>query len=149
MPNTYADAVKCASVPTQSILFNIDKVASGSKDKTVILRVFAILRRADNQLQQKREALKSAGSLTQMDAMIPQAQSIQRNVCRQLAALVDTPLRREGQAVQKERVAYLSRRELCTARRLGSAAEIDLYIKGIRERLEAALAENDVVVVSD
>lgn len=61
--------------------------------------------------------------------------------------LVDAPPQREAQAVKKERVAYLSRRELCAVRRLSSATEIDTYVKGIKERLEGALAENDVVVV--
>ena len=37
----YATAVKCVSVPTESILFNIDIEGPITKDKTAVLRVFA------------------------------------------------------------------------------------------------------------
>ncbi len=37
----YAQAVKSVSVPTQSILFNIDIEGPLTKDKTAVLRVFA------------------------------------------------------------------------------------------------------------
>ena len=40
-PMMLAQAVKCASVPTESILFNIDIVGPINKDKTAVLRVFA------------------------------------------------------------------------------------------------------------
>ena len=40
-PMMYAQAVKSVSVPTQSILFNIDIEGPLSKDKTAVLRVFA------------------------------------------------------------------------------------------------------------
>jgi len=40
-PMMYATAVKCASVPTESILFNIDIEGPITKDKTAVLRVFA------------------------------------------------------------------------------------------------------------
>ena len=37
----YATAIKCVSVPTESILFNIDIEGPITKDKTAVLRVFA------------------------------------------------------------------------------------------------------------
>jgi len=40
-PMMYATLVRCAQVPTESILFNIDTVAPINKDKTAILRIFA------------------------------------------------------------------------------------------------------------
>lgn len=40
-PMMLAQAIKCASVPTESILFNIDIVGPINKDKTAVLRVFA------------------------------------------------------------------------------------------------------------
>ena len=40
-PMMYATAVKCVSVPTESILFNIDIEGPITKDKTAVLRVFA------------------------------------------------------------------------------------------------------------
>ena len=40
-PMMTANAMKCVSVPTESILFNIDIVAPTPKDKTVVLRTFA------------------------------------------------------------------------------------------------------------
>ncbi len=40
-PIMYATAVKCVSVPTESILFNIDIVGPITKDKTAVLKVFA------------------------------------------------------------------------------------------------------------
>ena len=40
-PMMYATAVKCISVPTESILFNIDIEGPLTKDKTAVLRVFA------------------------------------------------------------------------------------------------------------
>ena len=40
-PMMYATAVKCVSIPTESILFNIDVEGPINKDKTAVLRVFA------------------------------------------------------------------------------------------------------------
>lgn len=40
-PMVYAQLEKCASVPTESILFNIDVKSFANKDKTAILKVFA------------------------------------------------------------------------------------------------------------
>ncbi len=40
-PMMYATAVKCVSVPTESILFNIDIEGPITKDKTAVLKVFA------------------------------------------------------------------------------------------------------------
>ena len=40
-PMMYADAVRCASAPTEAILFNIDVEGPINKDKTAVLRVFA------------------------------------------------------------------------------------------------------------
>lgn len=40
-PMMAANAAKCASVPTESILFNIDIAAPTPKDRTVVLRTFA------------------------------------------------------------------------------------------------------------
>ena len=40
-PMMYATAVKCVSVPTESLLFNIDIEGPITKDKTAVLRVFA------------------------------------------------------------------------------------------------------------
>ncbi len=37
----YAQAVKSVSVPTESILFNIDIEGPSNKDKTAVLRTFA------------------------------------------------------------------------------------------------------------
>lgn len=40
-PLLESDAIRCASVPTEAILFNIDSKAPSTKDATVIMRVFA------------------------------------------------------------------------------------------------------------
>lgn len=40
-PMLYATVVRCASIPTESILFNIDIEGPINKDKTAVLRVFA------------------------------------------------------------------------------------------------------------
>lgn len=40
-PMMYAQAVKCVSIPTKSILFNIDIEGPINKDKTAVLRTFA------------------------------------------------------------------------------------------------------------
>lgn len=40
-PMMYAQAVKCVSIPTESILFNIDIEGPINKDKTAVLRTFA------------------------------------------------------------------------------------------------------------
>ena len=112
-----------------------------------------ILRRAEGQIQQKREAAKTAGSLTQLDAIITQAETLRRTTCARLAALVPAPepaaSQKTNQTAPKERVATLRPRELCGVRRLRSEAEIDGYLEEIRGRLRAALRDNDAVVVRD
>lgn len=40
-PMLESEAIRCASVPTEAILFNIDSKAPSTKDATVIMRVFA------------------------------------------------------------------------------------------------------------
>lgn len=40
-PMMYAQAIKCVSIPTESILFNIDIEGPINKDKTAVLRTFA------------------------------------------------------------------------------------------------------------
>lgn len=40
-PMLESEAIRCASIPTEAILFNIDSKAPSTKDDTVIMRVFA------------------------------------------------------------------------------------------------------------
>ena len=40
-PMLESEAIRCASIPTEAILFNIDSKAPSTKDATVIMRVFA------------------------------------------------------------------------------------------------------------
>lgn len=112
-----------------------------------------IMRQAENQYRQKQAAAESADTLTQLDAIIAQAQNLRRVTCNRLLALVEPavppqkPDRLEKPAAPA--VVRMSRRELCGPRQLKSREEIDRYVEEIREKLRRALEKSGAVVVSD
>lgn len=91
--------------------------------------------RADTALSDKKKAAESTGTMTSLDAMISQINSIRAQYLRVLM----TPEKPDV------KTATLQRSTLCLTARLKNAEDIENYLDGIREKLTEALEGNDVV----
>ena len=116
----------------------------------------ALLRQADDHFVNKREAAKTATSLTELDAMITQMLNYKDTVCKRmevLAAPTPEPQTKEsGETKQPapapKKIATVRRYDLCSVKRLQSKDDIDAYVEGIRQKLYQTLESCDGVQVN-
>ena len=113
-----------------------------------------LLRQADDHFAAKREEVKTASSLTDLDAMSMQLLSYKDTICRRMEALHDTPQpnpsAQGGDAPVPRRlnIKTMRRYDLCSIKRLNSKEDIDHYIESIREKLYRALENSDGVQIN-
>ena len=113
-----------------------------------------LLLQADDWFAKKREMLKEAASLTELDAMITQVLNYKDNICRKMEFLtVDSqPTISPSQNIvpisKPKKITTLRRYDLCSVKRLQTQADIDKYVEGIREKLLQALADCDGIQIS-
>ena len=116
----------------------------------------ALLKQADDYFDGKREAVKEALSLTELDAMITQLLNHKDTVCKRMevmAAPAPEPQAKEsGEAKQPapapKKIATVRRYDLCSVKRLQSRSDIDAYVEGIRQKLYQTLESCDSVQVN-
>lgn len=116
----------------------------------------ALLKQADDYFAAKREAVKEALSLTELDAMITQLLNHKDTVCKRMevmAAPAPVPQAKEsGEAKQPapapKKIATVRRYDLCSVKRLQSRDDIDAYVEGIRQKLYQTLESCDGVQVN-
>ena len=116
----------------------------------------ALLKQADDYFAGKREAVKEALSLTELDAMITQLLNHKDTVCKRMevmAAPAPEPQAKEsGEAKQPapapKKIATVRRYDLCSVKRLQSRDDIDAYVEGIRQKLYQTLESCDGVQVN-
>ena len=116
----------------------------------------ALLKQADDYFAGKREAVKDALSLTELDAMITQLLNHKDTVCKRMevmAAPAPEPQAKEsGEAKQPapapKKIATVRRYDLCSVKRLQSKDDIDAYVEGIRQKLYQTLESCDSVQVN-
>ena len=116
----------------------------------------ALLKQADDYFAGKREAVKEALSLTELDAMITQLLNHKDTVCKRMevmAAPAPEPQAKEsGEAKQPapapKKIATVRRYDLCSVKRLQSRDDIDAYVEGIRQKLYQTLESSDSVQIN-
>lgn len=112
-----------------------------------------LLRQADDWFVKKREALKAATSLTDLDAMITQAINYRDNICRrmELMAAPVLPVDSKGDdksASKPKKITTVRRYDLCSVKRLQTPEDIDRYVEGIKAKLLQTLADCDGIQIS-
>lgn len=113
-----------------------------------------LLRQADDHFAAKREEVKTASSLTDLDAMSMQLLSYKDTICRRMEALHDTPQSNpsaqsgDAPAPRRLNIKTMRRYDLCSIKRLNSKEDIDHYIESIREKLYCALENSDGVQIN-
>jgi hypothetical protein len=112
----------------QAAMGEIHQTATKSEQKDIVAK-------ADNALVEKREAAKSAETLTELDAMKIQIGNIRSQYLRALM-VEDKP---------NERVVSVSRSAVCYTAKLKSEAEIDRYLAMVKEKLMEQLADYDAL----
>ena len=120
----------------------------------------ALLRQADDHFVNKREAVKTATSLTELDAMITQLLNYKDTICRRMEVM-SASRQQEAQkptpaatakpgppAPQPPKIMPVRRYDLCSVTRLQSKEDIDKYVEAIREKLMKTLESCDGVQIN-
>jgi len=120
----------------------------------------ALLRQADDHFVNKREAAKTAISLTELDAMITQLLNYKDTICRRMEVM-SASRQQEAQkpapaatakpgtpAPKPPKIMTVRRYDLCSVKRLQSKEDIDKYVEAIREKLMKTLESCDGVQIN-
>ena len=120
----------------------------------------ALLRQADDYFVTKREAAKTATSLTELDAMITQLLNYKDTICRRMEVM-SASHQQEAQkptpaatakpgtpAPKPPKIMTVRRYDLCSVKRLQSKEDIDQYVEAIREKLMKTLESCDGVQIN-
>ena len=127
---------------------DVHQLASEARDAS------GLLHQADDWFVKKREALKVATSLTDLDAMITQVLNYKDNICRRMemmAAPVVDPVdhKDDGKSAPKpKKIKTVRRYDLCSVKRLQTQDDIDKYVESIKEKLLQTLADCDGIQIS-
>ena len=118
----------------------------------VLSEAGALLHQADDWFVKKREALKAATSLTDLDAMITQVLNYKDNICRRMEPMV-TPVDPDPKTGEKDvpkpkRIKTVRRYDLCSVKRLQTQEDIDKYVESIKEKLLQTLADCDGIQIN-
>ena len=120
----------------------------------------ALLRQADDHFANKREAAKTATSLTELDAMITQLLNYKDTICRRMEVM-SASRQQDAQkpapaatakpgtpAPKPPKIMTVRRYDLCSVKRLQSKEDIDKYVESIREKLMKTLESCDGVQIN-
>lgn len=100
------------------------------------------IRKADEELERRRDEALAASSPTLLDASITQILTYKDSVCRKLEQLIAN---KATPVMPKLRVATLRRYDIMPQKRLSSEAEIEAYVDELRTKLMSALKDNDAI----
>ena len=133
---------------------DVHQLATEARDDGVLLR------QADDYFVGKREAAKTATSLTDLDAMITQLLNHKDTICRRMEVM-SASRQQEAQkpapaatakpgmpAPKPPKIVTVRRYDLCSVKRLQSKEDIDKYVEAIREKLMKALESCDGVQIN-
>lgn len=115
-----------------------------------------LLKQADDYFVNKREAVKIASSLTDLDAMITQVLTFKDTILRRMELLVSSgggaSTEKPGDPTKpvpaKKKVTSVRRYDLCSVKRLQTTEDVDAYVETIRKKLLQALEDSDGVQIS-
>lgn len=120
----------------------------------------ALLQTVEKYFEGKRESVKSATSLTDLDAMITQLLNYKDTICRRMEVMsasrqledqqsIQTASSKPGMSAPKTlNIKTMRRYDLCSVKRLHSKEDIDKYVEGIRDKLMKTLADCDGVQIN-
>jgi DNA replication protein DnaC len=120
----------------------------------------ALLRQADDHFVNKREAVKTATSLTELDAMITQLLNYKDTICRRMEVMTASrqqeaqkptpaaPAKPGTPAPKPPKIMTVRRYDLCSVKRLQNKEDIDKYVEVIREKLMKTLESCDGVQIN-
>ena len=120
----------------------------------------ALLRQADDHFVNKREAAKTATSLTELDAMITQLLNYKDTICRRMEVMSASrqqeaqkptpaaPAKPGAPAPKPPKIMTVRRYDLCSVKRLQNKEDIDKYVEAIREKLMKTLESCDGVQIN-
>ena len=133
---------------------DVHQLATEARDDGVLLR------QADDYFVGKREAAKTATSLTELDAMITQLLNHKDTICRRMEVM-SASRQQEAQkptpaatakpgtpAPKPPKIITVRRYDLCSVKRLQSKEDIDKYVEAIREKLMKTLESCDGVQIN-
>ena len=103
-----------------------------------------MVRKADEELERRRQAAMEASSPTLLDAAITQILTYKDGVCKRMEQLL-TPVSPIDPVQPKQRINTLRRYDVLPQQKLSSEAEIDLYVAALKEKLMAALKDHDAI----
>lgn len=129
---------------------DVHQLANEARDSDTLLH------QADDYFVSKREAAKTATSVTELDAMITQLLNYKDTICKRMeimAAARQTSLNPDGDNTKGslprlQRITTVRRYDLCTVKRLQSKEDIDRYVESIREKLYQTLDNCDGIQIS-
>ena len=135
-------------------------VARNPNSRVFNLCTRALLHQADDYFVTKREAAKTATSLTELDAMITQLLNYKDTICRRMEVM-SASRQQETQkpapaatakpgtpAPKPPKIMTVRRYDLCSVKRLQSKEDIDKYVEAIREKLMKTLESCDGVQIN-
>lgn len=103
-----------------------------------------MVRRADDELERRRQAAMKATSPTLLDAAITQILTYKDGVCKRMEQLL-TPVSPVDPVQPKQRINTLRRYDVLPQQKLSNEAEIDLYVAALKDKLMAALKDHDAI----
>lgn len=103
-----------------------------------------MVRKADEELERRRQAAMEATSPTLLDAAITQILTYKDGICKRMEQLL-TPVAPTNPDQPKQRINTLRRYDVLPQQKLSSEAEIDQYVAALKEKLMAALKDHDAI----
>ena len=104
------------------------------------------VRKADEELERRKQDALSAASPTLLDASITQILTYKDGVCRRLEQLIAS--RSHAADAPKVRLVTLRRYDVLPPKRLSSPEEVEAYVGELREKLMETLKTNDVIQIN-
>ena len=103
-----------------------------------------MVRKADEELERRRQAAMEATSPTLLDAAITQILTYKDGVCKRMEQLL-TPVSPIDPVQPQQRINTLRRYDVLPQQKLSNEAEIDTYVAALKEKLMAALKDHDAI----
>lgn len=103
-----------------------------------------IVRKADEELERRRQAAMEAVSPTMLDAAITQILTYKDGVCKRIEEML-APVVPDKPDQPKLRINTLRRYDVLPQQKLSSEAEIDQYVAALKDKLMAALQDHDAI----
>lgn len=103
-----------------------------------------MVRKADEELDRRRQAAVEAASPTLLDAAITQILTYKDGICQRMEQLIK-PKEPAAPDQPKQKINTLRRYDVLPQQKLSSEEDIDKYVAALKEKLLAALKDHDAI----